>query len=611
MIGWHFDLAQALFSALQLPMPMWVWWNIRSNKKRAREADRIEDDFPVLLPIYNWLVYLDIIYIITKFILFGFLYENMKWGKQNIDPTYADTFMDAFFYISMGEGATVLCMVAVLEFQCAPSAGKYALRNSCLKSIVYFTVYASLNCLIMTCKPGAKQIEDRTAYFVVKLFTILLVIFFLGSILSYMYRVKSRRWGNWLYRSVWVTIVMWSLYLIVIFAMLFEIQSQILYIVLGYTAILFYDFVIPLFYYFALCQDSTYWRNLEKYLLPTKSFSLQDNLLEYDALQPMAIAKDQGSFNDNFSHFNIPLIDFVQLQSAHSILGKGGNAIVWKAFLRGSPVAVKEMKQDKISVAGLREFCREAILSTKFDHENILKFYGVCVAPPQFLLIFEWCNRGDLGHFLCKEESSLTASNRLHLAVQAANSVLFFHTKGFVHRDLKPQNFLVHQNIETGKTTVKLADFGSCRSEHDDMPIFQGISPLFAAPEIRNRIPEDLRNLPRNAARMTIRYGGETDVFSFGWVLWAILYQDDWKTTLRMNYKRIMGGWTPSMDDFTAETKKAVNKCWVNEHKLRPTMKEIHADLDCLQTTDEGGIFDSHKELTVLKEPHPDTAHAA
>ena len=112
-----------------------------------------------------------------------------------------------------------------------------------------------------------------------------------------------------------------------------------------------------------------------RYLLPTKSFSLEDNLLEYDALQPMAIAKDQGSFNDNFSHFNIPLIDFVQLQSAHSILGKGGNAIVWKAFLRGSPVAVKEMKQDKISVAGLREFCREAILSTKFDHENILKFY--------------------------------------------------------------------------------------------------------------------------------------------------------------------------------------------------------------------------------------------
>merc|ERR1719476_345669 len=159
---------------------------------------------------------------------------------------------------------------------------------------------------------------------------------------------------------------------------LIQYHNLYLYRSLAYTAVLFYDFIIPLFYYWALTQDSQYWRNLEKYLLPTKSFTMETKLLEHDGLQPMTLAKDQGSFNDNFSHFNIPLIDFVQLETPITILGKGGNAIVWKSFLRNKPVAVKEMNQDKISVRGLREFCREAILSTKFDHENILQFFGVC-----------------------------------------------------------------------------------------------------------------------------------------------------------------------------------------------------------------------------------------
>jgi len=625
MIRWHFNLYQALFSAMQLPMPIWVWWNVTKNRKRAKERDKKDDDIPVLLPIYNYLIYLDIIYIIAKFLLFGFLYDHMKFGRQRTDPVYADTFMDAFLYMSMGEGATVLCMVAVLEFQCAPSAGKYALRKSCYKSLLYFSIYVGLNCLIMTSRSTFSttgfltQIEERTAYFVVKLFTIFLVVFYLASVLVHMYRVKSSRWGVWLYRSVWVTLILWTCYVVVTFSMLLKVQSQLLYITLGYTAVIFYDFIIPLFYYFALCQDSKYWRNLEKFLLPTKSISLKDKLLEHDwhrGLQPMAIAKETGSFTDNFSHFNIPLIDFVQLESAHSILGKGGNAIVWKGFLRGEAVAVKEMKQDKISVAGLREFCREALLSTKCHHPNILKFFGVCIAPPQFLLVFEWCNRGDLGGFLATEENSLTAGNRLHLAVQAAKAVLFFHKEGLVHRDLKPQNFLVHQ--EKGKTCVKLADFGSCRSAHDLMPLFQGISPLFAAPEIRKMIPEDLRKLPQNAASMTIRYGAETDVFSFGWVLWSIMYHDDWKTTLRMNYKRIMHGWTPRMKhNFTPEIKEIVNKCWTVDPKVRPDMKEIYEDLSALRTSDEGSIFASQKELTVLEEGEgkgfrrSDLAHAA
>lgn len=40
-------------------------------------------------------------------------------------------------------------------------------------------------------------------------------------------------------------------------------------------------------------------------------------------------------------------------------------------------------------------------------------------------------------------------------------AVSFIHKKGIFHRDIKPENVLVK-----GEKTIKLADFGSCKSNH-------------------------------------------------------------------------------------------------------------------------------------------------
>lgn len=62
---------------------------------------------------------------------------------------------------------------------------------------------------------------------------------------------------------------------------------------------------------------------------------------------------------------------------------------------------MKELHGERISVRHIKAFFREAVLSTKLEHENILKFYvtklsnssyanvlleGACVQPPEFLM---------------------------------------------------------------------------------------------------------------------------------------------------------------------------------------------------------------------------------
>ena len=113
---------------------------------------------------------------------------------------------------------------------------------------------------------------------------------------------------------------------------------------------------------------------LLRFLLPTKSFQLDATLLEYDTLRPIT-SGTRGHLGDAINSFNIPLIDFMDLEGAHAILGRGGNAVVFSAKYQGSKVAVKKLHKKKINAKMVKNFLREALLSTKFNHDNILRFH--------------------------------------------------------------------------------------------------------------------------------------------------------------------------------------------------------------------------------------------
>jgi len=299
------------------------------------------------------------------------------------------------------------------------------------------------------------------------------------------------------------------------------------------------------------------------------------------------LSTDAGHLNDTISNFNIPLINFTQLDSSHSILGVGGNCVVWKGMYRPSKfepartVAVKESKQENISVSAVKSFLREAFVSTKFEHRNILKFYGVCVAPPQFLMVYEWCNQKDLGLYLVTSAESLSPASRVDLAMQAMHGLSFFHQQGLVHRDIKPSNYLIHIN-QDNDVIVKLADFGSCRSHYDEMPIFRGISPIFAAPEIQEHFPEAGASFPAHLLQDTIQYGTEIDIFSFGWVIWSIFFEENWRLHLKPHYDDMVQGWTPDLEKLPPQIAGMLQQCWYVNPRCRPTIEELQQSLQTL-----------------------------
>jgi len=589
-MGLQFEWKQLFFSVMKLLVPFYVWADIVYNRKRAKSVKSLREDAPVLLPIYNYFILFDIVYIFARFIqrFFGLQYYRITVPKKRGDPLMADTVSDAILYMVFGEGIAVFEIIFILSFLVSPSAGKHALWISFGQAMKLSLIFVLVNVVSLS------KVHERTAYYSLKLVGTFVVNLYLLSILLYMYTTKSPRWKWSIFCAVWTTLFLWMLYTVVCFLWVFSLPGMWFDICM-YIHVIVIDFIKPLLYYLMLIDDSRYWRNLEKYLLPTKSFSMKSNLLENDGLGQIAVRADSGSLSDTIMNFNIPLIDFMEVEAMNSIIGRGGFSVVWKALYRGKPVAIKELKREKISVGMIRQFFREAILCTRFEHENILKFYGVCVAPPEFLMIFEWCNCGCLGEFLLDQFDFLLPMHRICLAIQATTAVAFFHDKGLVHRDLKPQNFLVQQ-IKTC-VTVKLADFGSCRTQYDAMPIFQGISPLFAPPEIREHLPKDLhlrKVISRHIKRKRIMHGPETDVYTFGWVLWAILSEDKWKNILNTKYKRIMEGWLPGMHNFRSELKEIVNRCWTVDPQSRPNIDDIQKSLEALRKDQSGMFFIEH-----------------
>jgi len=314
-------------------------------------------------------------------------------------------------------------------------------------------------------------------------------------------------------------------------------------------------------------------------LIPTKSFSLDASLLENDGLRPISAVGSLGNLNDTLVNLNVPLIDFTKLESSHSVLGIGGNAVVWKGKYNGEPVAVKQTQKERINVEMVKEFLREAVLSNKFEHPNIVKFHGVCVAPPEFLMVFEWCNRNELGQYII-DHAKLSPISRLDLALQSVSGLEFFHEQGLVHRDIKPHNYLVHED-EKGKITVKLADFGSSRSQYDSMPLLKGISPIFAPPEIAKHLPA-LESDPILMQDRVVKYGPEVDIYSCGWVLWAILYNGNWKKKLKRHYRDMVTGWKPGIEKYDPKVQNILSQCWSDAPLDRPTIEELHSSLQAL-----------------------------
>ncbi len=138
-------------------------------------------------------------------------------------------------------------------------------------------------------------------------------------------------------------------------------------------------------------------------------------------------------------------------------LGVGGTATVFLAeSAKYAPqVAVKILHPKKAADEKQKErFLREARLLTEFGHPNIVKGYDYGVHNNLHYFAMEYVNGVTVQDMLDKS-GAIEESRALEIIVEVARGLDYMHSKGYVHKDIKPGNIMI-----TSDGRVKLCDLG-------------------------------------------------------------------------------------------------------------------------------------------------------
>lgn len=169
-------------------------------------------------------------------------------------------------------------------------------------------------------------------------------------------------------------------------------------------------------------------------------------------------------------------------------------------------VAVKKIIKSLLSPKAMSMLVSEIDVITKtltHNHNNIVKCYDVIDDIDVIYIVMEYCENGDLLDLL--KGNPLKYKYIKYYFGQIVNALKYLNDKNIIHRDVKPKNILVTNNMNT----IKLCDFGFAK-HHDGIKRIMTIcgSPLYMAPEIYNRKG----------------YTMSVDVWSLGIILYEMLF---------------------------------------------------------------------------------------
>ena len=143
------------------------------------------------------------------------------------------------------------------------------------------------------------------------------------------------------------------------------------------------------------------------------------------------------------------------------LVGEGGMANVYRAMdlKEQRTVAVKILKEECTeSEEMVRRFKNESKAISILNHPGIVKVYDVSVTDKIQYMVMEYVDGITLKEYLSQRGGPLTWKETLHFITQVLEALSHAHSKGVVHRDVKPQNIMLQSNGQ-----VKLMDFGIAR----------------------------------------------------------------------------------------------------------------------------------------------------
>lgn len=187
-------------------------------------------------------------------------------------------------------------------------------------------------------------------------------------------------------------------------------------------------------------------------------------------------------------------------------IGMGGMAVVYKAKCHrlNRLVAIKILKSDLAQDADFRRrFNAESQAVAQLSHSNIVSVYDVSKGGDMEYIVMELIDGITLKQYM-EKRGRLNWRESLHFITQIMRGLSHAHSRGIVHRDIKPQNIMV---LRDG--SVKVADFGIACLENSAQTLTQE-----ALGSVHYISPEQARG-DRTDAR--------SDIYSAGVVLYEML----------------------------------------------------------------------------------------
>ncbi len=152
-----------------------------------------------------------------------------------------------------------------------------------------------------------------------------------------------------------------------------------------------------------------------------------------------------------------------------SPLGGGAWGLVYLGFDLQSeqPVAIKVMRAKlKTDSVDAQRFRREAKIIKRLEHPNIVTVFDSGVLPSgEPFMVMEYL-KGTTLEALLRENGALPPERTLDIVLQVLSALEHAHKAGVVHRDIKPDNFLILDNDLT-----KILDFGLAKPNDASMAL--------------------------------------------------------------------------------------------------------------------------------------------
>ncbi len=194
-------------------------------------------------------------------------------------------------------------------------------------------------------------------------------------------------------------------------------------------------------------------------------------------------------------------------------LGAGGMGEVFLAqdVRLDRKVAIKMLPAKSISnEQAKKRLFREAKAAATLDHPNICAIYEVGEEGDCAFIVMQYIEGRTLSRII--KNNALSPLEVVDIGIQAAEALAEAHSRGVIHRDIKPQNVII-----TPRGQVKILDFGLAKIVRDVSAIHtdETESRLTETGEVVGTVgymsPEQLRDLPVDA---------RTDLFSLGVMLY-------------------------------------------------------------------------------------------